>query len=176
MWVKYQEDKVEVIRSASYGIVRDFTRIIVLGNRWPPCPWAAYGVIERKEEGGSEYRCFLRVVVTGGEGKVAGKEGRIYTESSPLLLHKDRWTLATHWKSMKGILWFVERVILERKPIFIKFRKLVKNWRKKKNAGDSSGKEMRTHREGETMNEGEQRWKGTNSLFRVQFSASLSTR
>lgn len=35
---------------------------------------------------------------------------------------------------------------MKRKPIFIKFRKLVESWRKNINKKDRSGKEMRTHR------------------------------
>lgn len=113
------------------------------------------------------------------EGKVAGKEGRIYTESLSLLLFsKRRWNLATCAEWMKGILWFMEKEILRRKLILTKFMKLAKN-QVNRNTGDRSGKEIRSHHwpriEGETTEERSVETEG-HSLFRVQFGDKPSTK
>lgn len=109
------------------------------------------------------------------EGKVAGKEGRIYTESFPLLLFsKRRWNLATCAEWMKGILWFMEKEILRRKLILTKFMKLAKN-QVNRNTGDRSGKEIRSHhwpRIGETTEERSVETEG-HSLFSLVTSLLL---
>lgn len=98
-----------------------------------------------------------------GKREDGSREGKqdLSRKLSPLPFNKDMWNWATCAEWGKGILWFVKREILKRKPIFMKFRKLVKNWRKNINEEHKCGKEMRAYQwpriGGETMDEGEHR-------------------